>query len=62
MHMTAEALGGIESEIQKLVIQVSSRVAELQGCEARMMNRTRESNEERGKVMKPRTREEQQGR
>lgn len=45
MHMTAEALEGIESEIQKLVIQVSSRVAELQGCEARMLNRTRESNE-----------------
>ncbi|XP_022443305.1 zinc transporter ZIP2 isoform X2 [Delphinapterus leucas] len=62
MHMTAEALEGIESEIQKLVIQVSSRVAELQGCEARMMNRTRESNEERGKIMKPRTQEEQQGR
>lgn len=41
MHMTAEALEGIESEIQKLVIQVSSRVAELHGCEVRMMNRTR---------------------
>lgn len=38
--MTAEALEGIESEIQKFVKQVSSRDAELQGCEARIMNRT----------------------
>jgi hypothetical protein len=38
--MTAEALEGIESEIQKFMGQVSSRDAELQGCEVRMLNRT----------------------
>ena len=31
MHMTAEALEGIKSEIQKFMMQVSSRVAGLRG-------------------------------
>lgn len=34
MHMTADALEGIESEIQKFMMQVSSRNAELRDQEA----------------------------
>lgn len=41
MHMTADALEGIESEIQKFMMQVSSRNGELQGREARTMSRTK---------------------
>lgn len=53
MHMTAEALEGIDSEIQKFKMQVSRRNGEQQGCEARMM---------RWEMKEPRTRVEGQGR
>lgn len=55
MHMTADALEGIESEIQKFMMQVSSRNAELQSREARMMSRTKGGREKGDRV------EDQQG-
>lgn len=53
MHMTAEALEGIDSEIQKFKMQVSRRNGERRGCEARVM---------RQEMTEPRARAEGQGR
>lgn len=50
MHMTAEALEGIKSEIQNLMIQVSIRPPE--AMRPRMMNRMRRR---KGKVTRSRT-------
>lgn len=48
MHMTAEALEGIDSEIQKFKMQVSSRNGKQQGCEARMMRGEDDRAEDKG--------------
>lgn len=57
MHMTAEALEGIESEIQKFLMQVSRENAKPRCSEVKT-----EAREKGGEVMEPRIWVEQEGR